>query len=441
MSNATDQLVAVRSAFASVNKGSEVNEESWMTCRSFVCPPISLTQRYSQWCTTNWGELLQPGPLSLSLLDSILIVASSTNDFNLDRNGAPPFIWKFAQHPDSFQRGLQQMANEGFNAFGTAHTNMESIRNLSGQMSGPNRVIKTLVDLIRIGTVQDIQDHFQTSITDLNLSQTCRDRAQNSADAFHNIMDWLSLMNFDREMVLACTYAVHIQVLELQRSNKQTMVNEANANADMMKNSYMKAEEEFNDAVDDVPSGWDLVGMQVVESLILVTRGPECQDEVDQTRSQLEATRDSFQKVHQCQKRVREHPGRVADTRSAEYVVPVKIGTPGVTLNLDFDTGSNPKPNPNARRTFRVSAPTHLHGKPPPKAPKPLVFCANGMALSQGLFRRTANPLRSPVKTSNATRRRMSRARSIRPNSITVDIRRRNLCPHNDLSRPANEDS
>lgn len=29
---------------------------------------------------------------------------------------------------------------------------------------------------------------------------------------------------------------VHIQVLELQRSNKQTMVNEANANADMMKN-------------------------------------------------------------------------------------------------------------------------------------------------------------------------------------------------------------
>ncbi len=26
---------------------------------------------------------------------------------------------------------------------------------------------------------------------------------------------------------------------------------------------------------------------------------------------------------------------------SLEYVVPVKIGTPGVTLNLDFDTGSS----------------------------------------------------------------------------------------------------
>jgi hypothetical protein len=134
MSNATDQLVAVRSAFSSVNKGSEVNEESWMTCGSFVCPPISLTQRYSQWCTTNWGELLQPAPLSLSLLGSILIVASSTNDFSrrstvsrdflivsysnlgLDSKappGAPPFVWKFVQHPDSFKSCLQQMVSVG----------------------------------------------------------------------------------------------------------------------------------------------------------------------------------------------------------------------------------------------------------------------------------------------------------------------------------------
>ncbi|KAF7339192.1 hypothetical protein MVEN_01996500 [Mycena venus] len=256
MSNANQQLVSARTAIASVTKGAAVNEDSWM------------------WCSTNWGDLLQPAPLSIALLGSILIIASSTQDFSLDSKapaGCPPFEWKYALRPDSFKTCLQQMVNDGFNAFGTAHRNMESIRNTAEQMPGQ---IKTLVDLVNKGSCEDIEDHFQNSLNGLlSLSQTCRDRAQECDRAFKGIT------GLAQEMVLACTYTagtteqalaqnkVQLEVLELQKTSEEAMVKEAQANSTMMKKSYLKAEEAFQKACDDVPKGWDLVGMQVVESL------------------------------------------------------------------------------------------------------------------------------------------------------------------------------
>jgi hypothetical protein len=35
----------------------------------------------SIWCNNNWGSLLQPAPLSIALLGSIMVLASSTDDF------------------------------------------------------------------------------------------------------------------------------------------------------------------------------------------------------------------------------------------------------------------------------------------------------------------------------------------------------------------------
>lgn len=41
----------------------------------------ALTLFRSMWCNTNWGDLLQPAPLSIALLGSLMVIASSTNDF------------------------------------------------------------------------------------------------------------------------------------------------------------------------------------------------------------------------------------------------------------------------------------------------------------------------------------------------------------------------
>ncbi|SRR6266404_4691748 len=54
---------------ATLTSGKEANEEEW----------------YS----TNWIEILQPAPLSIALLGSVLCIASSINDFSL-----------YHRHPD-----------------------------------------------------------------------------------------------------------------------------------------------------------------------------------------------------------------------------------------------------------------------------------------------------------------------------------------------------
>jgi hypothetical protein len=70
------------------------------------------------WCSTNWGDLLQPAPLAIALLGGVMLIASSTDDFSLlvkpvkpEEGGEPlPEVkWTYAKYPDSFKTCLQQM--------------------------------------------------------------------------------------------------------------------------------------------------------------------------------------------------------------------------------------------------------------------------------------------------------------------------------------------
>jgi hypothetical protein len=71
------------------------------------------------WCDTNWGDLLQPAPLSIALLGSVCVIATSTNDFALtvariENDPNPPIEWTYVRSPDSFKTCLQQMVGDGY---------------------------------------------------------------------------------------------------------------------------------------------------------------------------------------------------------------------------------------------------------------------------------------------------------------------------------------
>jgi hypothetical protein len=71
------------------------------------------------WCNTNWGDLLQPAPLSIALLGSVCVIATSTDDFALtvariENDPNPPIEWTYVCSPDSFKTCLQQMVGDGY---------------------------------------------------------------------------------------------------------------------------------------------------------------------------------------------------------------------------------------------------------------------------------------------------------------------------------------
>ncbi|KAJ7261590.1 hypothetical protein C8J57DRAFT_1336592 [Mycena rebaudengoi] len=237
----------VTHALQSVDTGHDVNEEAWMT----------------QWCSTNWGVLLQPAPLSISLLGSILIIASSTDDFSLISTvpkGAPKVTWKYASDPQSFKTCLEQMA------FDTAAKNMQIIQYSSDQM-GP--AIKDAVTLIYEGTAADVSANFSNNIADLtSLSKKCSDSAQEIEKAFVDIsgLAQVSVLLGTTEQAIAQN-ETQLAVLAVQKKSQQAQLKEAKDTMSVMKNSYLKAESGFESALNDVPSGWDLMGMQVTESM------------------------------------------------------------------------------------------------------------------------------------------------------------------------------
>ncbi|EFX85171.1 hypothetical protein DAPPUDRAFT_46086, partial [Daphnia pulex] len=75
----------------------------------------------------NWGELLAPAPIAISVLGQLILMSTQRMDFPIDAN-LPTGGFKFIKYPKSFRTTLLQISHSGYLAFLKAHTNMDKIR-------------------------------------------------------------------------------------------------------------------------------------------------------------------------------------------------------------------------------------------------------------------------------------------------------------------------
>ncbi|KAF8548700.1 hypothetical protein OG21DRAFT_1516026 [Imleria badia] len=255
-------LAQVRNAISQVSRGKDVNEDSWMV----------------MWCNTNWGDLLQPAPLSIALLGSLMVISSSTSDFSLI-SGNTDLKLTYAKYPTSFKTCLQQMVGDGYIAFETASHQMTRINNASSQL--PDAIKRAVTVIVQSRSPIEVEYLLPNALDSvLELTNICTDASRTCERAF------VRISALAQEILECTTYKIgnveqvterneiHLSILQQQAEQEDKMVKEAKETSELMKNSFATAEQDFKTAVDTLPSGWEIVGMHVVETLTNAIAAP-----------------------------------------------------------------------------------------------------------------------------------------------------------------------
>uniref|UniRef100_W5KI62 Uncharacterized protein n=1 Tax=Astyanax mexicanus TaxID=7994 RepID=W5KI62_ASTMX len=216
----------------------------------------------------NWEEYLTPAPLSIAILGEL--VFSSKTDFSINKN-PPKDGYKHIRYPDSFRACLMQVCNSGWGAFNEAHKNMDQIR--LHTMNVPD-YMKNAVKILFQGNDEVVQAHLPDQLENIRvIADDCLDLAASTEKRFNDVI------NIIQELLEACVNAEHFYGEELEEIKKKLEENKIRKQsseeavkrsekiAKAMEEEMKEAQESYKAAMDSLPSGWDMVGMDLAGSV------------------------------------------------------------------------------------------------------------------------------------------------------------------------------
>ncbi|MCJ8749382.1 hypothetical protein PDJAM_G00175600, partial [Pangasius djambal] len=217
----------------------------------------------------NWEEYLTPAPLSIAILGELVFISSKT-DFSINKN-PPKDGYKFIKYPDSFRACLMQVCNSGWWAFNEAHKNMDQIR--LHTMAVPD-YMKTAVKILFQGNDEVVEAHLPDQLENIRvIADDCLELATATEKRFTDVI------NIIQELLEACVNAEHFYGEELDAIKKKLdeakMRKQSSEEATKRSEKAMKAMEEqlkeahagYKEAMDSLPGGWEMIGMDLVGGL------------------------------------------------------------------------------------------------------------------------------------------------------------------------------
>ena len=248
-----DAVKKVNTAMRSVSKGEDLKEDMAL----LMAPNAS------------WEHYLMPAPFSIAILGELMLISTNT-DFALDKN-PPKDGFRLLKWPNSFRACLAQVGHAGWDAFNEAHKNMDQIRLYATNVPVH---MKQAVQILLKGADDELEEMLPVPLGSIKMAaDKCLKLATSVEDRFVHVM------NLTAELLEACTnakgrYEKDIRDTEIAitvAKQHEAAVKEERKRAEEqykeMKGQVQDANKQFKESLDKLPSGWDMIGMSVVESL------------------------------------------------------------------------------------------------------------------------------------------------------------------------------
>jgi len=219
---------------------------------------------------SHWEDFILPSPMIITLLGQLMVVSTKV-DFSL-AEFAPQKGFKYMRHPESFRASLVKVSNDGWQAFMTAHTNMDQIQLYMAQIPVQ---MKTSLKLIANGSPTLIGQLLPVSLNEVErISNVCVEKSAETAKAFDAVMRLLG------ELLESTSSSQGVYQSRLTEVNAQL-----NATAEQKSfledsaESIRKKEKELDDqvikyrsaydkALGDIPTGFKVVLLEGAKALV-----------------------------------------------------------------------------------------------------------------------------------------------------------------------------
>ncbi|CAG02965.1 unnamed protein product [Tetraodon nigroviridis] len=207
---------------------------------------------------SNWEEYLTPAPLSIAIMGELAFI-SSCQDFSINKN--PP-RGRFQVH---------QVCNSGWQAFNEAHNNMDQIRIHTAAVPD---YMKSAVNILFNASDEVIENLLPCQLHSINdIAKQCVDLAGGVEKKYQDVIHQI------QEMLEACFNAKHFYGEELEnvkrkleeaklREQTSRQLKERSKKAmDDLSKELDNAQDAYKSAMDSIPSGWEMIGMDLVEGI------------------------------------------------------------------------------------------------------------------------------------------------------------------------------
>ncbi|KAK9960643.1 hypothetical protein ABG768_008488 [Culter alburnus] len=214
----------------------------------------------------NWEEYLTPAPLSIAILGELVFISSST-DFSINKN-PPKDGYKFIKYPDSFRACLMQVCNSGWWAFNEAHKSMDQIRLHTAQVP---QYMKASVKILFQGDDEVVTAHLPDQLDNIRvIADECLELSSATEKRFTDVISII------QELLEACVNAEHFygeEMAAIKKKLEESKLREQSAQeakkrtekaVSAMEKQLDEAHESYKKALDSLPSGWEMIGMDFV---------------------------------------------------------------------------------------------------------------------------------------------------------------------------------